>query len=79
MSKSNVNDVSRIVRNYFDEIKQIKYFFEVISVNYDEDDEAWEVVCSIQNLFQEDPREYIVHVDDGTGDILDVEQTEEDE
>jgi len=72
MPELNVKDVSLIVREYFDEIKKSKFIFDIISMKLKEDEEIWLVECEITNLFEEEPRQYEVRVDDETGDILDV-------
>ncbi|HHI30502.1 hypothetical protein B6V01_004165 [Methanosarcinales archaeon ex4572_44] len=75
MPKLNVKDVSLIVREYFDEIKKSKFIFDIISVELEEDEEVWSVECEITNVFEEEPRQYEIMVDDETGDILNVCET----
>ena len=72
MPELTVKKVSKIVRDYFDEIKKSKFIFDVLSVQFDEEDEDWEVECEISNVFDEEPRVYTVVVDDESGEILDV-------
>ena len=74
MPEHSVKSVSLIVRNYFDAIKKTKFIFDVISVKYDEDDNEWTVECEVSNVFEEEPRQYTVIVDDETGDITDVSE-----
>lgn len=76
MPELTVKKVSKIVRDYFDEIKRSKFIFDVLSVQFDEEDEDWEVECEISNVFDEEPRVYTVVVDDESGEILDVGERE---
>lgn len=74
MPELNAGIVSSTVRKYFDDIKKIKFIFEIVEVEYDEDEGEWKVICEIQNLYEEDIRTYEVWVNDETGDITDVSQ-----
>ena len=76
MPNLTVKKASTIVRDYFDEVKRSKFIFDVLSVSYDED-EGWEVLCAVSNVFDEEPRVYSVTVDDESGEIADVSETEE--
>jgi hypothetical protein len=76
MPKYNVQGVSKIVRQYFDEIKKSKFIFDVVSVQHDEDENVWKVYCEVSNVFEEEPRFYVVTVDDDSGDINDVQETD---
>ena len=71
MQKQNVQKITNIVRKYFDDIKKIKYLFEVEDVSFNDQDNVWYVHCSIQNLFEKENIEYVVKVSDD-GDILNV-------
>ena len=61
--------VSVIVREYFDEIKKSKFIFDVVSVGFDDEEDAWEISCELSNVFEEKPRHYRVTVTDESGDI----------
>ncbi|UCE36975.1 MAG: hypothetical protein JSW00_16005 [Thermoplasmata archaeon] len=74
MSNLTVKEVSKIVREYFDDIKKSKFIFDVISITFDEDEEEWDMECEISNVFDEEPRHYRVTVDDGSGEIQDVSE-----
>lgn len=58
------------VREYFENIKKIKFFFEVKNVKLDESNKKWIVICVIQNVFEDIPHSFKVGVDNKTGDIL---------
>jgi hypothetical protein len=74
MPNLNVKGVSKMVREYFDEIKKSKFIFDVISVDLDEDDDLWTVICEVANVFDEKPRSYEVTVDDREEEISDVKE-----
>ncbi|TET89280.1 MAG: hypothetical protein E3J35_10335 [Methanomassiliicoccales archaeon] len=74
MTNLNVKEVSKMVREYFDEIKKSKFIFDVISVEYDDEEDAWTVSCEVANVFDEEPRHYEVKVDDETEEISDVRE-----
>jgi len=74
MSVQTVKDVSLIVRDYFDEIKRTKFIFDIIKVEM-ETVEEWLVYCEVGNVFDEQPRSYLVRVEDETGEITDVSET----
>jgi hypothetical protein len=76
MPNLNVKGVSKMVREYFDEIKKSKFIFDVISVDFDEDDDFWTVTCEVANVFDEEPRQYEVTVDDKDEEISDVKEIE---
>jgi predicted small secreted protein len=76
MSNLSVKEVSKIVREYFDDIKKSKFIFDVISVDFDEEEEEWAMKCEISNVFDEEPRQYTVTVDDESGEIVDVYESE---
>ena len=76
MANLDARKATTIVRNYFDEIKKVKFFFDVSDVTYDEDEEAWIVNCQINNLFDDEPIYYRITVDDENGDIEYVEEVE---
>ncbi len=69
-------EATKVVREYFDSIKKIKFIFDVRDVKFDEEDDMWIVTCDVQNLFEEEPISYGVGVDDETGDIQYVEKIE---
>jgi len=76
MPNLSVRKVSSIVREYFDDIKKSKFIFDPIRVEFDDDDEEWQMECEISNVFDEEPRRYSVIVDDDSGEILDVSEIE---
>jgi hypothetical protein len=76
MPNLNVKEVSKMVREYFDEIKKSKFIFDIISVDFDEEGGFWEIVCEIANVFDEEPRQYEVTVDDEDQEITDVREIE---
>lgn len=76
MSNLSVKKVSKIVRDYFDDIKKSKFIFDVISVEFDEGEDEWVMECEIANVFDEEPRQYKVTVDDDSGEIVDVYESE---
>ena len=60
------------VKKYFQDTKSIiKFIFETISVKRDGDN--WEVICLVQDLFEDAGKEFKVIVD-SEGAILDVER-----
>lgn len=69
-------EATSIVRQYFDTVKKTKFFFDVKSTKFDEEDKMWVVECTVTNPFDEEPHFYEVEVDDETGDILSVEEVE---
>ena len=76
MPSLTVKKVSTIVRDYFDAVKRSKFIFDVVSVDYEEDE--WEVLCEVSNVFDEEPRTYSVTVDDESGEITNVSEPDED-
>ncbi|MFH1774538.1 MAG: hypothetical protein ABH874_06230 [Methanobacteriota archaeon] len=70
-------EATSTVRQYFDDIKKTKFFFDVKSTTLDETSGVWIVKCVVTNPFDEEPHFYKVEVDDETGDILNVEEIEE--
>ena len=70
-----VREATKIVREYFDSIKKIKFIFDVRSAKLTEN--GWIITCDIQNVFDEEPISYEILVDDETGDIHYVEEIEE--
>lgn len=71
-------EATMAVREYFENIKKIKFFFEVKNVNLDESNKKWSVICVIQNVFEEIPHSFKVGVDNKTGDILYVTEITQD-
>ncbi|GFO96635.1 hypothetical protein ig2599ANME_0824 [groundwater metagenome] len=69
-------EATRVVREYFDSIKKIKFIFDVRDVKFDDSENMWIIRCDVQNLFEEEPISYEVGVDDETGDIEYVEEIE---
>ncbi len=74
MSNLTVKEVSKTVREYFDEIKKSKFIFDVVSVEFDDEEEVWEISCEVANVFDEGPRAYKVAVDDESGEICCVQE-----
>jgi hypothetical protein len=68
------------VRDYFDKIKKVKFLFDIGNVRFynecEEWEDVWAVECEINDLFSEQSRHYTIHIDDGTGDFLDVKEIE---
>ncbi|MDO9098953.1 MAG: hypothetical protein Q7U60_12640 [Candidatus Methanoperedens sp.] len=70
-------EATRVVRDYFDSIKKIKFMFEVRNVEKKSElleDDIWVIKCDIQNVFEEEQISYEVGVVDKTGDILYVKE-----
>jgi hypothetical protein len=69
-------EATKVVRDYFDSIKKIKFIFDVRDVTFDENEGIWIITCDVQNVFGEEPISYEVGVDPDTGDIEYVEEIE---
>ncbi|MBU4374867.1 MAG: hypothetical protein KKD69_05785 [Euryarchaeota archaeon] len=70
-------EATKVVRDYFEGIKKIKFMFEVRNVEKKSElleDDIWVIKCNIQNVFEEEPISYEVGVVDKTGDILYVKE-----
>ncbi len=70
-------EATRVVREYFESIKKIKFMFEVRNVEKKSElleEDIWVIECNIQNVFEEEPISYEVGVADKTGDILYVKE-----
>jgi predicted small secreted protein len=70
-------EATRVVREYFESIKKIKFMFEVRNAEKKSElleDDIWVIKCNIQNVFEEEPISYEVGVVDKTGDILYVKE-----
>ncbi|VVB87297.1 Uncharacterised protein [uncultured archaeon] len=77
MVNMDAKEATIIVKDYFTNIKKIKFMFEVRSVEKKSEilsDDTWIVKCDIQNVFEEEPISYEVAVADQTGDILYVKE-----
>ncbi len=70
-------EATKAVREYFESIKKIKFYFDVRNVSYDEKEDEWIVECDIQNVFDEEKISYEIGVSDETGEILYVEEIED--
>lgn len=70
-------EATRIVREYFESIKKIKFIFDVRNVRYDEEEDEWVIECDVQNVFDEKPISYGIGVSNETGEILYVEEIED--
>ena len=61
-----------VAKRYFEDTKSIiKFIFETISVK--REGEKWEVICLVQDLFEDEGKKFKVIVDN-EGEILDVEK-----
>lgn len=69
-------EATKVVREYFDSIKKIKFLFDVRNVSYNESEQMWIVECDVQNLFDEEPISYLIGVDE-KGEINYVEEIED--
>ena len=72
-------EVSKLVLDYFQSIKQIKFLFEVETVEKKSgivDDEVWIVTCNILNVFDTIPKTFEVEVNDATGDFIYIKEIE---
>jgi hypothetical protein len=69
-------EATKVVREYFESIKKIKFIFDVRNVSYNESEERWIVECDVQNLFDEEPISYEIGVDEN-GEIDYVEEIED--
>ena len=71
----NAKDAAIAARKYFEETKSlIKFIFETISVKKEGDN--WIVVCTVQDLFDEEAKRFRVIVSD-EGEIMDVEKIDQ--
>ncbi len=70
-------EATMIVREYFESIKKIKFYFEVRDVEFDDLENKWIVTCDVLNVFDEEPISYEIGVDDETEDILYVKEIDE--
>ncbi len=70
-------EATKVVREYFESIKKIKFIFDVRNVSYDEEEDEWIVECDVQNVFDEEPISYEIGVSNETGEILYVEEIED--
>lgn len=71
----NAKDAAIAARKYFEETKSLmKFIFETVSVKKEAD--KWIVICSVQDLFEEDAKMFKLIVDDA-GEIMDVERIDQ--
>ncbi len=71
----NAKDSAIAARKYFEETKSlIKFIFETVSVKKEGDN--WIVVCTVQDLFEEEAKRFRVIVSDA-GEIMDVEKIDQ--
>ena len=71
----NAKDAAIAARKYFEETKSlIKFIFETLSVKKEGDN--WIVVCTVQDLFDEEAKRFKVIVSD-EGEIMDVEKIDQ--
>ena len=71
----NAKDAAIAARKYFEETKSlIKFIFETVSVKKEGDN--WIVVCTVQDLFDEEAKRFRVIVSD-EGEIMDVEKIDQ--
>jgi hypothetical protein len=71
----NAKDAAIAARKYFEETKSlIKFIFETVSVKKESDN--WIVICTVQDLFEEEAKRFRVIVSD-EGEIMDVEKIDQ--
>jgi len=71
----NAKGAAIAARNYFEETKSlIKFIFETVSVKKEGDN--WIVVCTVQDLFDEEAKRFRIIVSD-EGEIMDVEKIDQ--
>jgi len=71
----NAKDAAIAAKKYFEETKSlIKFIFETISAK--KEGENWIVVCTVQDLFDEEAKRFKVIVSD-EGEIMDVEKIDQ--
>ena len=71
----NAKDSAIAARKYFEETKSlIKFIFETVSVKKEGDN--WIVICTVQDLFEEEAKSYRIIVSD-EGEIMDVEKIDQ--
>ena len=71
----NAKDAAIAARKYFEETKSlIKFIFETVSVKKEGDN--WIVICTIQDLVEEEAKSYRIIVSD-EGEIMDVEKIDQ--
>jgi len=71
----NAKDSAIAARKYFEETKSlIKFIFETVSVKKEGDN--WIVVCTVQDLFDEEAKRFRIIVSD-EGEIMDVEKIDQ--
>jgi hypothetical protein len=72
-------EVTQLVLNYFKNIKQVKFSFEVKKVEKKTElleDNVWIVTCSVLNVFETIPKVFEVGVNDATGDFTYIKEIE---
>jgi hypothetical protein len=72
-------EVTKSVLDYFQNIKQVKFSFEVKKVEKITgtfDGETWIVTCDILNLFDDTPKTFEIGVNDATGDFTYIKEIE---
>lgn len=71
----NAKDAAIAARKYFEETKSlIKFIFETVSVK--KEGSNWIVICTVQDLFEEEAKRFRVIVSD-EGEIMDVEKIDQ--
>lgn len=71
----NAKDAAIAARKYFEETKSlIKFIFETVSVKKEGDN--WIVICTVQDLFEEEAKSFRIIVSD-EGEIMDVEKIDQ--
>ena len=71
----NAKDAAIVARKYFEETKSlIKFIFETVSVKKEGDN--WIVICTVQDLFEEEAKRFRIIVSD-EGEIMDVEKIDQ--
>ena len=71
----NAKDAAIVARKYFEETKSlIKFIFETVPVKKEGDN--WIVICTVQDLFEEEAKRFRIIVSD-EGEIMDVEKIDQ--
>lgn len=72
-------EVTKLVLDYFQNIKQVRFSFDVKEVEKKSgifDDDTWIITCNILNLFDTIPKTFEVGVNDATGDFIYIKEIE---
>ena len=77
MANLTIRSVLNIVRTFLDEIKKTNFFFDVISVDLIEGE--WEVECEVANHNDDEGFEYVIRVDDASGEVTYIAKAEDED